>query len=859
MMDRLQQQRREVQLTQDEVLQKATFCKGYKGIDGLRRLQADQRDMSYYDVGCGWSYKASGGILPEVNEGIYGNASGPLDISTQGGAKYYWDLAQAEKEISKEICVNTKRCKFMALLGKESDVCGYCKRTQSVIPIQGQQARYPNDPSLNCAKEDIVTVKSGKCPEGFQGFQASIPQQVYRSEGFMGGMTDADMNRLFDCKTPLSRDCVLLASRAGGCTDKGSLIQALGTPGKGNYDSMLQDTRAFQAYKTNANPSLTRAVMADGSASIQVAIQDFVGLQANQINKNEKIRLAATDLCTRAGAYDDYDFCSEMTPTTKIDKTTIGCAQALWKKAGGTEAGTSYPTLPSWEAKTFQAVLDKIASLKQNLKVEGFLGHNKVREGFIVTKEENAQANKEFYGIESNVVRDLPKSEDTRGSETVWVDLGNISDDTSEPIIMKCDLNLSKNGDVIPRFSKRVELINKYSVPADNIGFINMFEIRPDQNMNVKFTVVTDDGFMIGQGQNPFEKTAYQGNDWGSWLYQAPTKYESSGKNLITSSAENQNNVIISKWFQGGGLATFTMDINGKDVNQNFIDRKDIYIVQEPLAPWMQYEVCTRQNSGVQRTELLETRWNGFVARTISGKGIPSFDVISNSVITQLDTKLRDSVPGKKGYISFTPSSWWHTRAKFAFTAFKTITLLVRPTGALTEGSSVSIFQHANFKGFSSGFYLIRTVGGGQYMFQHWDGRGWGYLPAVLNEWNMVVINYAGDSNGVQKISMHSETLTALKDISKRRLFLQELIRTKDSMGSLLVGTPFNKENAGYLVLGGTSSDYKSKSGKVEWTSQSFTGDIAWIHGFRNYIDTEDLLTAEITQTWQSRWRKNLL
>jgi hypothetical protein len=42
--------------------------------------------------------------------------------------------------------------------------------------------------------------------------------------------------------------------------------------------------------------------------------------------------------------------------------------------------------------------------------------------------------------------------------------------------------------------------------------------------------------------------------------------------------------------------------------------------------------------------------------------------------------------------------------------------------------------------------------------------------------------------------------------------------------------------------------------GMVNWNSESFVGDIGWIHGFRDYIDSDELLQREINQTWISRW-----
>jgi hypothetical protein len=67
--------------------------------------------------------------------------------------------------------------------------------------------------------------------------------------------------------------------------------------------------------------------------------------------------------------------------------------------------------------------------------------------------------------------------------------------------------------------------------------------------------------------------------------------------------------------------------------------------------------------------------------------------------------------------------------------------------------------------------------------------------------------------------------------------------------------------NQGMVSAAGTRNWAKISCGnKIETfigntsIGQSFTGDIAWLHGFRNYINSDDILSAELYQTWKSRW-----
>ena len=106
-------------------------------------------------------------------------------------------------------------------------------------------------------------------------------------------------------------------------------------------------------------------------------------------------------------------------------------------------------------------------------------------------------------------------------------------------------------------------------------------------------------------------------------------------------------------------------------------------------------------------------------------------------------------------------------------------------------------------------------------------------------------------------MSCSVEALSVLRTESGRRAFLEQLRSRQGGVGQPLVGNPLmDRNNSGFLVLGGDNiSEYKKKDGRPSgWGQQSFTGDVAWIHGFRNFLDTDDLLRAEIQQIWLNRW-----
>ena len=902
----------------------AASCRQYSGIDGLRRLQADQANRTYYDAGCGWRYNTTTGL----SQGALGNARGPLlsQDDLKNGNQWFWDLSAAEKTISTRICQNMKKCSELKNLGKNADVCGYCKSTRTVIPVLKGKARYTNDANLSCPPADIIGAGGNCPPEGFRGGLSEAFQVSKRMDAF------ESFTNMEDCdNSPLSRACVMLAARSQGCSDKGSLLQALSsvpTGGSKAYDESMKTNNAYVAYKTLSAAPITKATLADGSVSMQTALGDFANLVKDTNNANRKLSLAARDLCVKKGAYEEYDFCSEMNDSTVINASNIQCIQKTFKISGGTERGSAYPR-NSWIGRRFgdfnatlSWVLADVASkdkLRNARGIQNLVGVNTIE------KFQGANASQITLTI------DLPANDDTRGTETVWFDWAN-----ETVVVLRCDLLLLKDprngGKIHPHFGDWEQLKRNHRFPsADFKAFTSAFEFRPvpsatgptpvftpapascgtlgspssDKSMriytrnecegrlngnwngngecsrkgggsyswdcrslnisgnnqdpnSVTFNVTTDDGFILSKNKNPFEENNST-DTWGSWQYQGPTAYTSPIFNISDASATASKNIFITKWFNGGGQATSLLNIK-KGVETSFTaacDRKDLYLTQEPLAPWLQYEICSKKGT----VAFQEKRWNGPVSfRWGDGKQYPSFDAQSGSVVSQTSAALRNDVPGGKGFMSFVSNSWWHTSSYFHFTAFNTITLLVRPMATLASGGFGSVFHHCNLMsgGYSAGFYLYNK--GGQYTFGYGTNRGQSQVnvPATMNQWNLVVIQYVGDENGVRGINFNVEALSVLQDNTRRGAFLAKLTSQQagGAGGQVMIGKPTDNYvmNSGRLMLGSSGAPSYKASGMVNWNSESFVGDIAWVHGFRNYIDSDDLLKREINQTWISRW-----
>jgi hypothetical protein len=830
-------------------------CRSYKDMDGLRQLGKEQVNKTYHDPRCGWRYKPSTGLYPEISQGALGTANGPTfgqagsPDEVSNGTQWFWNLEDAEKKISSNICQNAKDCKQLALLGRYSNLCGYCKATGAIIPVVGNTAKYPNDSVFGCLKKDIITASSAPCPatESFTNFRSGNLKEAFNvREGF--GNLD-DLNNCMD--TPLTRDCVIKAAQNAGCSPDGALIQSLYSSTGPKYDSKLTNNAAYRTY--NQTIHFTNGLLDDGSVtSIGVALDDFGRLMGNTNSQDKKLSLAARDLCIKAGEFDNYDFCMEMKLDSIINSTNISCAQKMWGMYGGTKQGTRMPTLDTWNGRKYIDFLISEIPTLINLNSDN--------------KNLNSKAIKDFIGTDSSSQStrpgiDLPMNENTRGAETVWFDLGDISKNSEPVVILKCDLRLKKDtsaiagpaGEVLPFIGSWVDMMNRFNFTnQNNKAYTSAFEIRiPPQNDNrVMFHITTDDGFMLSKNQNPFEK-AGKGLDWGSWRYQGPSTYQSPWYTID----KEQPNIFVTKWFQGYGEATSQFWIYNTQTSwKRGADSTDLYLTQEPLAPWAQYEICSRPNDGAGTSVgFFEKRWNGPSAMNHSGTATPSFDVTSKSIVYQTDPKLRATIPGQKGYASFISNSYWHTNAYFHFNAFRTMTILIRPTANLTNGGIASVFHHCNFNGYSAGMYLKNN--GGRYTLAYGTSQSQfqGEHDVAMNEWNLIVIQYIGDEYGIRKITCNVERLSDIQQDSGRNSLLQKLSSGRSSGGSIVIGNPRAESlsNAGMLIMGAINANiYPNCKPSVP----SFTGDVAWVHGFRNYLDTTETLNNEIIQGWISRW-----
>ena len=146
-------------------------CHMYGGIGGLRRLQVDQVNNTYYDPKCGWLYNHDGS-----HNGYFGAHDGTpadprMDQITGQNSFRNMNLKEAEMQASSNIIskAGTGCSKLATIRPGDRDSFGYCKTTEKIIPIiscnGSPYPRYPYIANWTCSSSDIIT-DPATCPPG---------------------------------------------------------------------------------------------------------------------------------------------------------------------------------------------------------------------------------------------------------------------------------------------------------------------------------------------------------------------------------------------------------------------------------------------------------------------------------------------------------------------------------------------------------------------------------------------------------------------------------------------------------------------------------------------------------------------
>lgn len=337
---------------------------------------------------CGWVYNNSN---PDNGRGAYGLTQGPLKTDARG--QWMWNLKKAQEKYHTSICQKVQACSDI-----DSDIykkrCGWCTRSGKAVPVTGGQLAYPSGTNTACPPRNVV-LRASQCP---------APEPI----------TDPNYVRTpAEACVPmpngaLGRACLLQKVTAAGCSDRGTLSQALRAGSENNYTSALSQERAFKVYQERSSIPMDATALKTGKLTVTDALNSFSKIQDMAASDaNGGLQYAARDLCLNKGAIDEYDFCVELQDNT-VGPFELDCVQKQFMRMGGQKAGASYPrkvnigwynNLGNWGAlkRYMQSILDKTKSQDRKTQEWGM---------------------KEFYGIKmQNKSNPLPY-----GPEIAWKD-----------------------------------------------------------------------------------------------------------------------------------------------------------------------------------------------------------------------------------------------------------------------------------------------------------------------------------------------------------------------------------------------------------------------------------------------------
>jgi len=788
-------------------------CRTFQGLVGLSNLQAAQPATPVGNA-CGWRYQAGTGPIPQVAQAAYGNSSGPLDTanpptdSTGNGVNYIWDLKAAEKQMVTDICKSAQSCQDMSQIpvsavGDFKNVCGYCKTSDKIIPISmvggKPQARY-TDVDKQCATADIITVaNAASCP-------APPPGQPHPSS--------------WKCfNSPLDRDCVTMTAQWAGCAG-GTIANALSAgTNPGDFADQLRQKKSFQTYQSLANPAISEDVIRQGNGTLFSAFMNFYTVNQKQYDLNEKVSVAARDLCRQPGLFDSYNFCADLTDSSR--DIGLKCMQEEFLRQGGTTQGSSYPTsVSALKGMNWGAYKASVASLVANSRATD------------PTTQRTTLNQLTGLGLQK-VPTGLSLGDANQGCEVFWFDR------LQGGVLMGRRAVLSATGSNIPYINVGGGEVDGTGL-SDMVEFVSFCDLRPGVARNLMFGVVTDDGFQMAINQDVFN-IKNNSMAFGAYYDQGPTWHQ-SGCMPITADSQGVPNIVTFTWFETGGGATFTpyfYDCAGGQgwrnpaINGNVDSdwQSMCYFTQEVAAPALSFQVYTR--NGV--SQFCEKRlWSRKL--TVQPAGHAEYAAIRDT-----------SMPSDLMAMAIS-NELWKTAQGIAFSAFQAVTLCFNITAQNVAGDGLNwMFLWGQNYGYAICCDNAPNNTFNLYL-KTWGSKGQQNNSQVYNvpqgTWCIATINqtpamFGKSITGVQFFVQTCANLAAGKILPSAGL------ASFSPGGTLMNEYKSDKTAYGSMYLGGTDGKFTQ-----------MTMQVAWIHCFDNQLSTTDPVfwKKEVQGTWQGRW-----
>ena len=825
-------------------------CRRYIGLSGLDQLIREQAADPNTPIRCGFRYQKSTGVSPAVAQGAYGTTTGPIskDVADQvgGNVRWIWDLQEARRTLVADSASNLKTCTSLSLLpsidgGVYVGNLGYCQDSRKFIPISRGKAAYPNLDTLTCSPEQIVT-SAANCPVLENFVDTATTDEACLATGSAG----------------LTRDCLLRAVQMAGCSDAGSLYAALqSSQAGGPYDTTLQTQKAFQDYQSSqGGAAITQNLFKQNTGTMNLALSE-VGRVKSAINSSVslKTKKAAEDLCLRAGIYDTYDFCSDITDNTLISAVDKGCINKYWQSKNGKPAGSAYPgtgigfTLLG-NPTTWKAYKEAVNALEQRTRST---------DGLIQQK-----AFLEFYGIQPGPSPSLrvPIDDTTKGVETIWFDNSlKVTGRGNTYCILSRRVNLSSANRGLDSISQNGPIPSSKGTNA-NVGFLSFWDFRVPQTSRLFLRSYTDDGFRFIVNRAITDQGGSTNDTFSRYYDQGPTSHT----NLNTSGLlldGSKPNILSVVWYNNGGGYVFTNEFAIQPVGgampalQPFYSTQGILnqtlketcvLTQEITAPYLAIEVCKRTISNAITGAF--TSYNGSIAFQdrrmfsmgveIQKNGNPQF---------QVDSQSRQLAPGNVPFVRVRDGDSFVSYSKLAFQALQTLSLCFRVPVTMTTNQSFSLFSWINLEmGQTSRIgYTFTVVNKNNASKLQVEVKGdFGTLTQELPftivtgstaPWYLLLVTQDQYEGNIQGIRVAMQTVDQYRQNPVFGMNQTTTLSKPTSKPYFFTNYATSSTMRGELRFGGVG-----------------TMDYAWFHGFDYKIEEGEQLRREAQNSWVRTW-----
>ena len=582
----------------------------------------------------------------------------------------------------------------------------------------------------------------------------------------------------------LSANCLLRTLQQGGCgnvdrkNDGGAIAAALQASNNlATTIDMLRNSDAVKLYNRTANPPLKLELFNADKVTVDHVLREVRQLAANTTQSDtSSIGAAARDLCIHKGSLEKYDPCSELSDGS-VAPFIESCLQKIFLTMGGHPRGTAYPSSdPRWNTMPTYNNMGTLGAVKQY-----FTGiQYRMNSSDYATQRD---AMMQFLGVTpERLIRRAPYMQ---GVEVWWL-TGSRPGGNESKI----------NGLLRRSIEDNIDNVDGQSNVNVGGAFLMMTDIRKKQDTQDLLS-----GYPMF-GNLSINTPATTGLDRPQQSNTYCAKLYGSYPNIVR---------ILNLGFQD---FKFT---SGKVCQSNgspgYYSPMELSLTCEDGAPFLAFEVvdATGRFQELRAPEVLEQ----FVGQTV-------LDVHNRSLE-------RSMTPGKKGFVRMNSASSQINMPNIAFQSWKTLTLAIRPRSTPMKETIFHMFTAAG--------QLSVVVQNGSITLDHnlngSNRSDWTPFSLGVSVWSLLIIENRGTSvtvscNRIDSLISGIGTLGPVSVSCQRPIGSANKTWNFPEQGepcNVMVGTAFFKNTSGWNFL---------------YSTTSFTYDLAWIHFFDYYLDSDD-------------------